>query len=118
MKRAKEQRAKNSSPLALLPFSFSLALDLIHPLSFIPHPFLFFFPLWLYAPRQVRDLAEELPNWATDTAPSILLLSSHLWTTGCLHRALSKVASLFLEAIARRRCLSGATIRRSHLHPV
>jgi len=115
MKRAKEQRAKISSQLALLPLyfsllSFSLALDLFHPSSFI-------IPLWLYAPRQVRDLAEELPYWATDTVP---FFSSFLLTLGqrAAHIARCPQASLFLEAIARRRCLSGAAIRRSHLHPV
>jgi hypothetical protein len=71
--------------LSLLPFYFSLlffslALALLHPSQFILHPFLFFFPLWLYAPRQVRDLAEELPYWVD--RHYAILFSSFLLTLG------------------------------------
>ena len=75
-KRAKGKRC--SVALALTASSFSLSLPfpsfifhLAPHLSFLHHFILFTSPflLGVQAPRQVRDLAEELPNWATDTAP-------------------------------------------------
>ena len=76
---SKRAKAKSSSQLALI-FFFELVLALLHPSSFIPHPFLFFFPLWRSASRQVRDLAEELPYWVD--RHYAILFSSFLLTLG------------------------------------
>jgi len=78
MKDEESKRAKGKKFFATCTSSFFLAL--IHPLSFIPHPFLFFFPLWRSASRQVRDLAEELPYWVD--RHYAILFSSFLLTLG------------------------------------
>ena len=75
---------------SLFAFRFSL-LNFLHPLSFTRsvHP-----SSWRSAPCQVRDLAEELPNWANKHG-SFFSSFHHLWATGYLHRALPKGESLY-----------------------
>jgi len=87
---------------SLLPSHFLFSSFTIHPSSF---------PLWRNAPSQVRGLAEEIKHFS-------ILFSSfhHLWATGTSHLALPIGESLF-GGDSQARCLSGAAIRRSHLHP-
>ena len=89
MKRAKEQRTKNSSPLrhfSLLPFSFSLALDLFHPSSFL---------FGFMCPARFVTWQRNCPIGRQTLFHTILLLSSHLRATGYSHLALPTGESLF-----------------------
>ena len=115
-KRTKDDPCHFSSHVA---FRLCLFLCILHPSSFTPDPFLF--PSRRNASSQVRDLAEDLPYWANKYF-SMLFSScfsppcSSLRTTGQSHLALSK-RRVSYGGDSQARCLSGAAIRRSHLHP-
>ena len=105
MNKGKSKRTKDVPCLLLLLITRSISslpffLCFLHPSSFtlaphsrktigtmcvrcsagVPHPFLFSFPLWRSASRQVRDLAEELPYWVD--RHYAILFSSFLLTLG------------------------------------
>ena len=99
----KEQRAKDVlcfSRFLLLPSFFSSLFPSspIHPSPHLRSVLILFsspFLLGVQAPSQVRDLAEELPNWANRHCSIIFSSFLHLRATGYSHLALPRGESLF-----------------------
>ena len=101
--------------VASLTSSFSslpLILFIIHPSSFI----LFSSPLGVMRPARFVTWQRICPIGQTNTSPCFSPPCSSLRTTGQSHLALSK-RRVSYGGDSQARCLSGAAIRRSHLHP-